>query len=662
MHDAFAAAMTSNRRRGSRRRALILQFFPMTTCVSFLRSSRKHLPARGALVGLPVALAAVFGAAVHAQPVSTLAETVVTATRVEQPLTDLVGDISIVDRASIERSGATGVADVLARLPGIEMVRNGGVGGTTSVYIRGAESRFTAVYIDGVRIDSQSTGGATWESIPLSQIDRIEVLRGPAAAVYGSDAVGGVIQLFTRRGEAGVSPSVGVGIGSHNLKHLEAGVSGATGGFDYSLGIARDSSDGINASVGPDFNPDRDGYRSASANARLGFQINPQQRLEATVLTSSLNAAYDAFGYDPTAPVDDRSKYRLNTAGLTWTSQWTDVWKTRIFMTDSSSRYATEPSFYLTETKLRGYLFQNEFRLGAGLFTAALERREDALTNAPGVGLYGSPGLHGDRSQNALALGYNFVQGPHAIQVNVRRDDDSEFGGRDTGSLAYGYSLTSNWRATASVGTAFRAPTLYQRYSEYGVAGLKPEESRNAEVGLRYTDVGTTAGVVVYRNKVRNLIDFDYGSTACQSLYGCFANTTRAQYQGVTLSGSQKLSIVTLRGSIDFQDPRNLDTDTLLVQRSRRHASLGADVRFGTWTLGAEVQASGVRYANDANTQSLHGYGLVNLSASVPLTQLSPGLTFIARIDNLTDRDYQLIQNYTTLGRTFYAGLKWSPR
>lgn len=642
----------------------------MTTCISFSRSSRTCTPARRQLACLPFALVAAFGGAalvqlplaVHAQPASTLAETVVTATRVEQPLADLVGDVSIVDRATIERSGATGVADILARLPGIEMVRNGGVGSTTSVYIRGAESRFTAVYIDGVRIDSQSTGGATWQSIPLSQIDRIEVLRGPAAAVYGSDAIGGVIQLFTRRGEAGVSPSVGIGFGSHNLQHAEAGLSGATGGFDYSLGIARDTSSGIDSSAGPGFNPDRDGYRNSSANARLGFQINPQQRLEATLLTSSLNAAYDAFGYDPKAPVDDRSKYRLNSAGLSWTSQWTDVWKTRVSVTDSSSRYETSPSFYLTETKLRGYLFQNEFRLGSSLFTAALERREDALTNAPGVGLYGSPGLQGDRSQNALALGYNFVQGPHAVQVNLRHDDDSEFGGHNTGSLAYGYSLTPNWRATASAGTAFRASTLYQRYSEYGVAGLKPEESRNAELGLRYADAGTSAGLVVYRNKVHNLIGFDYSSTACQSPYGCYANTARAEYEGVTLSGSQKLGVVTVRGSVDFQDPRNVDTDRLLVQRSRRHASLGADVRWGTWTLGAEVQASGRRYANDANTQSLSGYGLVNFSASTPLTQLTPGLTFIARIDNLTDRDYQLIRNYTTLGRTFYAGLKWSPQ
>ena len=172
-----------------------------------------------------------------------LAETVVTATRSEQPLSDLVADVSIVDRETIESSGATGVADVLARLPGVEITRNGGIGNSSSVYLRGAESRFTAVYIDGVRVDSQSTGGALWEQIPLSQIERIEVLRGPAAAVYGSDAIGGVIQLFTRKGEGPAAPYVGVGLGNQGMRKIEAGVSGTAGpdgALDYTVSLIED--------------------------------------------------------------------------------------------------------------------------------------------------------------------------------------------------------------------------------------------------------------------------------------------------------------------------------------------------------------------------------------------------------------------------------------
>jgi len=284
-----------------------------------------------------------------------LQDTVVTATRTEQPLADLVADVSIIDRDTIELSGATGLADVLSRLPGVEITRNGGVGNASSVYLRGAESRFTAVYIDGVRVDSQSTGGAQWEQIPLSQIERIEVLRGPAAAVYGSDAIGGVVQLFTRKGEGPARPQVGVGLGTHGLRKIEAGVSGAAGeggAFDYALGIAHETSDGFDTKASGAHNPDRDSYRSTSGNARLGLRIDARHRLDATLLASRLDSGYDAFTYIPAKPVDDRNLSRLRTAGLAWDAKWTEAYSTRVSVTDSTSRYQTIPSPYLTETHL----------------------------------------------------------------------------------------------------------------------------------------------------------------------------------------------------------------------------------------------------------------------------------------------------------------------
>lgn len=604
------------------------------------------------------------GAAALAQPnlgtSAQLPETVVTATRVEQRLSDAVADISVIDRATIERSGAEGVADVLAKVQGIQIARNGGLGNTTSVYLRGAETRFTAVFIDGVRVDSQATGGAPWEAIPLSQIDRIEIVRGPAAAVYGSDAMGGVIQLFTRKGEGGVAPYVGVGVGNRSTYKAEAGVSGASGGFDYSLGVSRDQSDGFDVRTDAGHNPDKDDYRNTAGNLRLGFQINPRQRIEGTLLQSDLKAGYDDFGHDPSAPVDDRSNQRLRTAGVNWSSQWTDIWRTKLSATDSTARLETEPNFYKTETQIRDYLFQNEFRMGPHLVTADLERREDGLQNAPGVGMFASPGIDRERSQNALALGYGFSQGPHTLQLNARHDDDSEFGGKNTGSVAYGYAFTPAWRVTASAGTAFRAPTLYQRFSEYGVASLQPEEGKNYEAGLRWTpQPSSSLSLTAYHNKVKNLINFDSTSTACQSFFGCYGNVGRAQYEGVTLAGTHRIGDVSLRGSVDWQDPRDLDTDKLLVQRARVYGSLGADVRVGTWLLGAEVVASGKRYADPANTLVLGGYGLLNLTASTPLAD---GLTLLARLDNATDKDYQLVRNYATAGRTFYVGLKWAPK
>ena len=584
-----------------------------------------------------------------------LRETVVTATRTEQPLTDLVADVSIVDRNTIENSGSTGLVDVLARLPGVEITRNGGIGNSANVFLRGAEGRFTAVYIDGVRVDSQSTGGAVWEQIPLSQIERIEVLRGPAAAVYGSDAIGGVVQLFTRKGSGPAKPFVGVGVGNQGTRKVEAGISGASGAFDYSLGVAHERSKGYDIrSSDARANPDRDDYQNTSGNARVGFKINARHRLDATLLASYLNSGYDAFGYKPLAPEDDRNKNRLRTAGLSWNAQWSDAYSTRLSVTDTLSRYETEPSLYRTETSLRGYVWQNEVRLGAHRLSATLERREDSLNN-PALDIY-SKTIDRDRSQNAIALGYGIHSGAHTVQLNLRHDEDSEFGGKNTGSAAYGYEFAPHWRATASAGTAFRVPTLYQRFSQYGTAELQPETSRNIELGLRYAQAASSFSATVYRNRVNDLISYD---GTCRAGAGCYVNTARAQYRGVTLAGAHKLGSVQLRGSVDFQKPRDLETGKLLARRAKRHATLGADTQVAGWTLGTELQASGQRFDDAKNTRVLSGYGLVNLYASKRIAQ---DFTLLARVDNLSDKDYQLARTYVPPGRTLYVGLKWAPQ
>lgn len=604
---------------------------------------------------LPLALAAAFPAVsqtllAQAATEPQLRETVITATRVARPLADIVSDVSVIDRETIEASGAVGVIDVISRLPGVQITRNGGQGSSGSVYLRGAESRFTAVYLDGVRLDSQSTGGVVWEQIPLSQIDRIEVVRGPAAAVYGSDAMGGVIQLFTKKGEGAPAPYVGVGLGNQGTRTVQAGVSGGTEQVDYALGLSHERADGFSARVGSAYNPDEDGYRRTSANARLGVQFDTTHRLEGTLLASNLNSQYDG-----SKTADDRNHHQLRTASLAWLAKWSDVYSTRLQVTQGQSEYSTRPNFYMTETTLHNYLLQNEWRLGAHLFTAALERREDELHN-PATEFVGD--LQRDRSQNALALGYGLNQGAHTLQANLRYDDDSEFGGKSTGSLSYGYAITPQWRVTAAAGTSFRAPTLYHRFSEYGAPDLQPEKGRNVELGARWTQGESSVGVVAYRNRVSNLINFG-AAGRCDSSFGCYENVGRAEYKGVTLSAAHRIAGVSLHGSIDWQNPRDLDSGKLLARRAKRYATLGADTLVAGWTLGAELYASARRYDNAANTNVLGGYTTLNLYTS---KRVARNVTLLARVDNLADKDYQLARTYATGGRTFYVGLKWAPQ
>lgn len=588
-------------------------------------------------------------ASLHAQSGGQLSPVVVTATRTEQPLTDVVSDVSVIDRDTIERSGASSLADVLGHLPGVELTRNGGPAAVTSVYVRGAETRHTLVMVDGVRVDSQGTGGASWQTLPLEQVERIEVLRGPAAAIYGSDAMGGVVQIFTRQGTGPARPSVSVGLGSMGARKLDASISGAQGAVDYALALGTERSTGFNAQ--PAANPDKDGYRRTAGSARLGWQLNPDHKLEATWLGSNGNAQYDAF----TPGNDDRSQQNLSALGLNWSARWSDMFRTRVAVTQSLDHYETTPSPYLTETQVNTYLWQNEWKLGIHTITAALERREDRLQNAS------TTPANTRRHQDALALGYGVKQGAHTLQLNLRQDEDSEFGRHTTGSAAYAFALTPQWRLTASAGTAFRAPTLFQRLSMYGTPDLKPESATNLELGAKYAAGADALSVVAYRNRVTDLINYVSGPGSCANgvgtYAGCYGNTGKAQYTGVTLAARTRWARVGLNASLDLQDPTDELTGMLLARRAKRIAKLGADTTVQGWNLAADWLLTGERFNNAANTQRLGGYALVNLAAT---KTVAPGWTVLARVDNLTDKSYQTVTGYATAGRTFYVGLKWA--
>ena len=576
-----------------------------------------------------------------------LPDTVVTATRVAQPLTDVLADVTLIDRPHIEDSGAVTISDLLARQPGLELSRSGGPGTATSLFLRGADSRFTAVYIDGVRVDSQATGGAPWEAISLAQVERIEIVRGPAAAVYGSDAVAGVVQIFTRKGEGPFTPYVGIGAGSRRTGKLEAGFSGAGGALDYSLGAAREVSRGFDSKPGA--NPDRDGYRQSSASGRLGLQINPAHRIDLTGTHTDMDAQYDGF----MPGQDDHGLNRLDTLGASWSAQWSKAWSTRLSLSQSQQRYEMRPDAYRTETTLRNLLLHSEWHQGDHRFTAALERRGDALVNDP---------IDRSRHQDGVALGYGYTGGPHTLQVNLRHDRDSEFGGQTTGGVAYGYAFAPGWRVTGAMGTAFRVPTLYQRFSEYGQPALQPEKGRNIELGLHWAQGASRLGVTAYRNRVSNLINFG-APGPCVGMFGCYENAGRAVLQGVTLTGAHRVGAVNLSGSLDVQQPKDRQTGHLLARRAQRLLKLAADTRVAAgsldWTLGAEWQSASHRWDDAANTQRLGGYGLVNLYAS---TRIARQWDLLARVDNLGDKSYQLARGYATPPRTFFVGLRWTGR
>ena len=592
------------------------------------------------------------------KPNASLPDVMVIATRIAQPLAQAIADVTVIDRAEIDRSGAAALGDVLARLPGFEISRNGGPASTTSVFLRGAETRFTAVYIDGVRIDSQSTGGATWQAIPLSQIDRIEVVRGAVGAVYGSDAIAGAIQIFTRKGEVGVHPYVGLGVGTYATSKTEAGLSGADANWNYAFGIARNNSKGFNARTTTTANPDKDGFTSESASARLGFKVNAEHRLDASFMSNQQRGQYDS------SPVlDDLTIQKLQTSSLRWQAQWSPQYRSTISVGKSQDRYETTPSLYLTDTNLNSFYWQNEYRLGTSLFSAALERRDDSLNNAS------TTPKDTSHFQNALALGYNWEEGAQSLQLNVRHDQDSTFGGQNTGSFGYGYAVSPQWRLTGTLGNAFRAPTLFQRFSIYGSSNLQAETSQNVEARLRYSNDEGNWGITAYSNEVSNLIVYDSSvpENSCAARKknakgvldgGCYRNISKARYEGVTISATREFGSVSSRASLDFQNPRDVSTGNLLARRARQHAALAIEAPWVGWVFGSELLVSSMRYDNSANTTKLAAYGLLNLYAQ---TKIGKDLTMLLRLDNANDAKYQLANGYATAGRSLYAGLKWAP-
>jgi vitamin B12 transporter len=617
---------------------------------SFVSTKRGQAPVRlGASVLAALAAFPVFG---QTQSVARLNDVVVTASRVAQAITDVVADVSVIDRTQIELSGARTVTELLALLPGLQATSQGDSG---RVFIRGAEARMTALYIDGVRVDSQDGlmlgGGAPWGLVSVAQVDRIEILRGASSAVYGSDAMGGVIQIFTRRGEEGFSPFVNFAVGSFNLQKFEAGFNGAQGRWDYALSVGRDDSDGFNTRPDLTHNPDHEASSRQSGSLRLGHQLSGAHHIELSALSSQLDSQYVPWN----GGTDITSKSDLGTAAAKWRANWLTNYRTQLsFSKARIAKSDTAPNDF--QTTLQTALFENYVDLGKGTLSAVLEQRKDDFDAKASTW---DPAFAGARTQNAVALGYGGTYGEHAVQVNIRHDKDSLFNARQTGALAYAYAFSPNWRANVSTGTAFRAPTLEQVYGPYGDAKLTPETNESHEFGISYAAPEVSFRATLFRNDISNMISSSQTLTTCSAGFFCYYNVGQARLQGLTLSGTRTIGAYQVRTSLDMLDPVNSQTGKTLSLRARKAFTLVIDRRWASWQLGGEVLAVGERFDNAANTIVLPGYALVNLTANV---EFGRDWRLVMRADNALNVKYEQVGQYPAPGSTLYVGVQWRPK
>ncbi len=596
------------------------------------------------------ALAPLFALPIPAFSQSTALEpVVVTATRQAARASELLSDVSIIEREEIEQAGPATLGELLARQPGIQMANSGGPGKATSIFIRGANAGHTLLLIDGQRVGSATLGTASFEGIPLSQIERIEILRGPASALYGSDAIGGVIQIFTKRGEGPARLSAFAGYGSYDTGKADAGISGGTKEWSYSLRAGYENTKGFNAVADSakqpfNFNPDRDGYWNRNLSGNLAFRPAAGHEIGASVFYADGRSWYDGgptFDNRTDLTVTSYQAYSRNRMGDAWTSTLR-IGRATDDSTDFSA-FAPQGAAFRTDQDQASW--QNDVKLPLGQALLGVETLKQKARSATNF----------DRSRriDTLLAGWSGQVGSHRFQVNARHDDNSQFGGKTTGLLAYGYQLSAAWRAHVSLGTGFRAPSFNELYFPgFGNPNLRPEQAFNRELGLFWETGRHSASAVYFNNRVRDLIVFDSVTFTPQ-------NIGRAKLEGITFTYTGSIARTRLSATADLQRPRDVDTGRRLIRRADRQLALRANRQFGAWEAGAELLAVGARYDNLANTRRMGGYSLLNATLNY---RLAPDWRLEARADNLTDKKYETVWGYAVPGASLFIGVRYAPK
>lgn len=594
---------------------------------------------------------------------------VVVATRLPTRVSHIAADVTLIDREQIEQAGpASTLGDLLARTPGIELSRQGSRGTPEGIFIRGANAGHTLVLVDDLRLGSATLGQTAIEAMPLSQVERVEILRGPASALYGSDAIGGVIRITTRRGGDAPRLEMQFGAGSRGAQELSLAHAGRVGRVDYALRVGDSSARGVSAITNPSsaaYNADKDGFWRRDLALSADWRAEDGTEVGGHWFESDGMNRFDASW--PTKTADWQTRHKVSARGaharLRLTRDWTGIFRAGRGDDDSvttPSATAGQPrdSFRTRQDQL---VWQNDIRLPVGQALAAVEalRESVASTNA----------YTGTRRRTtSLVLGWNGSVGAHFGQVGVRRDNNSQFGGRTTRTLGYGYRFHEDWRASISSGTSFKAPTFNDLYfpntafTGVGNASLVPESGRSQEIALNYAHGVTLASLTGFNNRIRNLIQWE--ETAAGSSFYTPRNVGEARISGWTAAFATRLAAWTFDAHVTAQDPRDQATGEYLTRRARKFGTLAIGRDSGHWSGGLEIQATGPRYdapdfTTKRNTKKLGGYSLVNLRGEY---RLGRDWSLVGRIDNLFNREYELARSstsaYAALATTVFFGAR----
>ena len=609
---------------------------------------------------------------------------VVTATRTPTPLDQVPASITVLDKAAIDRAQDIGATELLLRTPGISMSRNGGYGTATSLRIRGAESEQTVVVIDGVKLnDPSSTGGGyNFANLLIGDAQRIEVLRGPQSTLWGSQAIGGVVNIVTASPQAPIEGSFDIEAGSRDTVSARAALGGVSGPLSWRIGGQSFTTEGISA-IAPAFGGgERDGYTNRNVAGRAELALGANASIDLRGYYSTGRVEIDGFSGD--APDYSHNREFVGYAGLNFALldgrlrnriayNYTDTDR------DSYSPELEQPLSFEAAGKNRRFEYQGIFDLSdriSATFGVENERSRFKSRSPSGSLADPLPDFVTGKAEITSVYGQLTVRPLDGLTINggVRHDDHNRYGGRTLFSAGGIWTLPGGTTLRASYGEGFKAPSLYQLFSEYGNVNLDPERAHGWEAGAQQAFFGDmlTIGATYFERTTTGQIIYngcDVGTTDPLCVvpgtdtprWGYYLNVARAEAHGVEADAAFRLGGLTLDGNYSWTVAEDRSAGTAnegnWLPRRPRHlanASLSYDFAFGL-TLGSAVRWAGKSYDNASNATRLDDYTLVDLRAEY---RLSDSLRLFARAENVFDEQYMTAYRYGTLGRSIYAGIR----
>ncbi|MCB1637670.1 MAG: TonB-dependent receptor [Thiothrix sp.] len=591
-------------------------------------------------------------------------EIVITAGRKPQSISETLAPVTVITRQDIEARQADSVAEVLRQVPGLSITNNGGLGKQTAIHLRGTNDKHVLVLVDGIRIGSATLGSTAFENLPLEQIERIEVVRGPRSSLYGSEAIGGVIQLFTRKGSdgtKGIKPQLSIGYGSHDTRKAALNLSaGDSKGSWFNLDAATLRTDGFNVLdyytdyPPPDYaptrvtEPDRDGHANNSLSLRAGHRFANDIALEFSALQAQGDNEFDGAYQNMSDFRQQVLSAKLTAPIGAETALSAQIGQARDDL-DSFKDGVYSSTF---NTRRDSATLQADTRLGNTSLSFGLDFLQEKIESNYAYAV-------DSRDNTGLFLNSQFqFDRQNRLDFALRHDDNEQFGTKPTGSLAFGHTFSNGVQATLSYGTAFKAPTFNDLYyPNSGNPDLQPETSRNIELGLNGIHPQGDWFVNVFQNHIDDLIEWqDIGGNVWQPM-----NVDSARIRGLELGATAHVGDWRLAANATLQQPQadsGINQGNTLQYRPERILNLDLDRRFGSLSVGASVHGESKRHTDAYNSAELGGFGTLDLRARY---DISPDWKLGLKIGNVLDKDYALSRNYRQDGINTLLTLDYQP-